>query len=191
MAKKAFHPPGRERQMPVEGTKPYAIKNVRAAGGRPIFVSADWRKHLHFRLRSPPCAHLRCAHTRRRDEPCSARFKNEARLRFSRGVRRAVPPPVAHGICRAQKRAEKKKQGGRRPPLRLLTIKCFQLRLPCPFFQRTHRHCFLMHHSYFSIDHISVSHATSVLVARFSAPYSTSSSVTPSAASCSRTGRRQ
>ena len=34
------------------------------------------------------------ARTGRRDKPCNARFKNEAALRFSRGVRRAVPPPV-------------------------------------------------------------------------------------------------
>ena len=34
------------------------------------------------------------ARTGRRDEPCVARFENEATLRFPRGKCRAVPPPV-------------------------------------------------------------------------------------------------
>ena len=52
---------------------------------------------MRKKVKSAKRALLRAALLRargRRDKPCSARFKNEASLRFSRGVRRAVPPPV-------------------------------------------------------------------------------------------------
>ena len=52
---------------------------------------------MRKKVKSTKRALLRAALLRargRRDKPCGARFKNEAPLRFSRGIRRAVPPPV-------------------------------------------------------------------------------------------------
>ncbi|MBQ7597156.1 MAG: hypothetical protein IJU56_01080 [Clostridia bacterium] len=58
-----------------------------------------------------PFARSFAARTRRRDEPCGARFKNEAALRFSRGN---LPRDPAAGLrtAKAVRKSAPKGEGG-------------------------------------------------------------------------------